>query len=182
MAASKLTEEQKAYVVTELACFVPPKTVLAGLYERWEGVDATYHQVAKYDPTRGFGDRKPAAKWIALFEYTRQQYLSELSRYPIADKVFRTAQRQRMFDKAVERGNDVFALQVLQEAAKDLGGLYTNKRIVSGDPLQTLAQMLGISPSELPGGPNRGVDPRVGRHIMITAGKNGGNGDKAAAS
>jgi hypothetical protein len=95
-------------------------------------------QVAQYDPTKAAG-KTLAAKWIHLFNDTRQRFRQEVAEIPIADQAFRLRALGKIYDRHISRGNVVGAAAVLEQAAKEAGGAFTNRREhtgVGGGPIE----------------------------------------------
>jgi hypothetical protein len=127
---AKLTESQKLAIVQALACFDTPSEVAAAVKEEF-GVTISRQQVAAYDPTKATG-RDLSKKLRALFEETRRTFLSDVAAIPIAQQAFRLRALQREFERAKSRGNSALAAQLLEQAAKELGGAFTNRRELTG--------------------------------------------------
>ena len=51
---------------------------------------------------------------------------------PVAKQVYRLRVLQRALDRAEKRGNDAMVLQILETAAKESGGVFTNRRELTG--------------------------------------------------
>jgi hypothetical protein len=138
MAASKLTDEIRTFITQQLACFDAPSIVVADVKKEF-GVEVSPQAVEAYDPTKRAG-RHVAAKWKAIFEATRKAFLEDTSTIPVANRAFRLRVLQRLVDKAEQRGNAPLAAQLLEQAAKEAGGAFTNRREISGpdgNPVQT---------------------------------------------
>lgn len=130
MAQGKLAEEVKTFIVQALACFDSPSTVVTAVRQEF-GETITRQTVEGYDPTKRAG-RACAAKWRALFEETRKAFLEDTSRIGISHRAVRLRALQRMSEKAETQGNMVLASSLLEQAAKEVGGSYTNRRELSG--------------------------------------------------
>ena len=98
------------------------------------GVEVTVRQVVGYDPTRASYDS--GERWREFFHRTREEYVSDSLSVPIAKQGFRLRSLQEMHDKAKAAGNYVLAADLLEQAAKEVGGRLTNARnlTVSNDP------------------------------------------------
>lgn len=126
----KLTTEAKAFIVTALACFESPSDVAESV--RYEfGVEVPRNRVQEYDASGHRRDRL-AKKWQELFDETRRAFLEEIARIPIANKSVRLQRLERMTARTEKMGNIALAAQLLEQAAKECGGAYTNKREHSG--------------------------------------------------
>lgn len=127
---AKLNEEVQRFIVQALACYDTPTQVAEAVKEEF-GLEVTRQQVAVYDPEKHAG-RNLSKKWRDLFVSTREQFRKEVAEIPIADQAFRLRQLHRMVQEAMKRKNVVLAASLLEQAAKETGGMFTNKRELSG--------------------------------------------------
>lgn len=125
-----LKEEAKLLLVQSLACFDTP-TQAAELVKQELGIAISRMQAAAYDPTKPAG-RNLSEKWRAVFDSTREKFLSDVASVPIAHQAFRLRALQRQFERAEARGNTPLAAQLLEQAAKEMGGSLTNRRELTG--------------------------------------------------
>lgn len=130
---AKLDDGVKTFIVRGLACYDTPSQVAAAVKEEF-GLTLTRMQVALYDPATHAG-RDLSKKWRAIFAETRKQFLESIARIPIAHQTYRLRQLHRMFERAAATGNAQLAAQLLEQAAKEVGGAFTNTRKhEGGDP------------------------------------------------
>lgn len=130
MARGKLTDEVRTFIVQSLACFDAPSVVVAAV-KREFGETVKPQAVEAYDPTKRAG-RALSQRWRALFDATRKEFLEDTSKIAISHRSVRLRALQRMADKAEERGNAPLAAQLLEQAAKECGNAYTNRRELTG--------------------------------------------------
>jgi hypothetical protein len=136
--SAELTDEQKRFIVAGLACFDSPSEVVAEVKKEF-GLELSRQRVQGYDPTKVQG-RGLSEHLKTLFHFTRQEYLANEAEIGIANKVHRLRMLERIASKATERGNVMVALQALEQAAKEVGGAFTNRRELSGPngkPIET---------------------------------------------
>ena len=141
-----LTEDLKVFIVQALACFDSPTLVAQSVKDLY-GVLVDRRQVESYDPTKKAG-KTVAKKLRAIFEETRETFLKETAAVPVAKQVYRLRVLQRALDRAEKRGNDAMVLQILETAAKESGGVFTNRRELTGKgggPITTAA----VTPEQL---------------------------------
>ncbi len=124
----KLTAEQKRFAVQCFACCMTPQQVADAVKEEFNIVVQRSH-IVYYDAGRNQKLKKDLAE---LFEKTRKEFCEETGKHAIAYVGYRLGRLQRMSEKAEQSKNFVLASQLLEQAAKDAGGLYTNKREHSG--------------------------------------------------
>ncbi|WP_114242014.1 DUF2280 domain-containing protein, partial [Acinetobacter baumannii] len=72
------------------------------------------------------------------FEHTRKEFLEKPLNIPIANLTVRLQRLEKQY--AVHAKNPLFSLKILEQAAKDMGGQFTNKTELTGaggGPLQS---------------------------------------------
>ncbi|EMI4847519.1 DUF2280 domain-containing protein [Acinetobacter baumannii] len=131
-----LKEPVKIFIVQALACRDTPQEVVEQVKQEF-GVDISRSQCECYDPTK-YSGRNLSQKYVELFEKTREEFDKGLIDIPIASKYYRLKQYQ----KQLERTRNVkTALKILEQAAKDIGGQFTNRQEITGKdggPVQTV--------------------------------------------
>jgi hypothetical protein len=130
MARGKFSDELRTFIVQSLACYDPPSAVVAAV-KRDFGEALNPQAVEAYDPTKRAG-RSLSAKWRALFEATRKEFLEDTSKIAISHRAVRLRALQRMAERAETIGNMALAAQLHEQAAKECGDAYTNKRQLTG--------------------------------------------------
>lgn len=133
-----LTDNIKLVIVQALACFDTPSQVAESVKQEF-GVVVTRMQVSQYDPTKTTG-KKLSTKLRAVFEATREAFLADVSTIPIAQQAYRLRVLQRNLTKVEGQGNVAMVAQLLEQAAKESGGAFTNRRELTGKdggPVQT---------------------------------------------
>jgi len=137
MAKGKLTVEQQTYVVQALACFDTPMVVAAAIKKEFDVV-VSPQGIEVYDPNKRAG-RKLSKRWRALFEETRKAFLEDTSKIGISHRAVRLRALQRMAEKAETQGNMVLAASLMEQAAKEVGDSFTNRRELTGKNGEALA-------------------------------------------
>ena len=131
-----LKEPVKIFIVQALACRDTPQEV-ADIVKQEYGIKIERSQVALYDPTKAAG-KNLSKKFIDLFNETREKFDAGLIDIPIAQKFYRMRQYQKHLEKNAR--NTVMSLNIMKQAAQDLGGQFTNKQEITGaggGPLQS---------------------------------------------
>lgn len=125
---AKLTEPQKAYIVSRLACFYTPSEVVEMVTQDL-GLKLDRQQIGKYDPSTLEG-RKLSKDLKKLFVETRAKFQSDIQAIPIANR----SVRLRELDGVLRRAgrNEDLRLRTLEQAAKEEGGVFTNRRELTG--------------------------------------------------
>lgn len=127
----KLTDAQQTAVVQRLAMYDSPQTVVEWVKEEFD-ITITRQAIQHYDPTRG---EKPAEKWCRIFEATRAAFLATTADIPIANKSVRLRRLERMALAAERQKNFVLAAALHEQAAKEVGDVYTNRtKVAVTDP------------------------------------------------
>jgi hypothetical protein len=140
---ARLSVDVITFIVTRLACFERPMEVQKAVTDTFK-VTVPLPHIMYYDPTTsGTGVGR---KWRKLFEKTRDEFTRETAHIPIAHKSVRLSRLQRLLDKAEEMRNIPVAGQLIEQAAKEVGGAYTNRHVLeSADPAADLARVLGMN-------------------------------------
>ncbi len=132
-----LRDEVKAFVVQALACFDTPSQVVVAVKENF-GLEVSRQQCEAYDPTKYVG-RNLHLKWRTLFEDTRARFREETADIPIANRAYRLRALGRMAEKAENMKNMALTAQLLEQAAKEVGDIYVNRRLEPDKPLGSQA-------------------------------------------
>lgn len=145
----RLNPAQKRFVVRCLAEFMTPSEVAELIQEDFKIV-MSRQAIEKYDPTK-YAGQTLGEELKGLFWEKRKAFIADESDIDIANRSFRLKQLSMLYRMAVENGQVALAAQYLAQAAKERGGLFTNKRELKvDDKRKTLADMLGVRPEELP--------------------------------
>lgn len=122
---AKLNNELKRLIVQRLACFVGPTDIVREAQEIY-GVKLSVPQVIYYDPNSRGTD--VAEKWRALYATTREQYCKDTAEHAATHEAWRLQQATAIVQTAMRQRNFAVALQALEHAAKERGGMFTNTR------------------------------------------------------
>lgn len=145
-----LKDEVKQFIVQALACFDTPTQVAASVKEEF-GLDVPRQQIAVYDPTK-YNGRLLSQKWKTLFHDTRKKFREEVAEIPIASRAFRLRALARMAQQAEGMRNIALAVQVIEQAAKEVGDVYVNRRLDA-------AKTPGADAAGMPGAPEYVLKP-----------------------
>lgn len=126
----RLDDKVKQFIVVQLACFDTPTQVCEAVKEEF-GLVISRGAVQFYNPERVAG-KELSEKYRELFKVTRKRFKDGEMDIPIAHQQYRLRVMQKLAHKAIEKGNGALVLQIIEQAAKDHGGAYTNKREVTG--------------------------------------------------
>ena len=123
-----LKEPVKIFIVQALACHDTPQEVADQVLQEF-GVKIDRKQCQLYDPTKAAG-KNLSKKFVELFHKTRADFDAGLIDIPIANKHYRLKQYQKQLERNAK--NTVMSLKILEQAAKDCGGQFTNKQEITG--------------------------------------------------
>lgn len=133
-----LKEPVKIFIVQALACRDTPQEV-AELVSQEFGVKIDRVQCSTYDPTKQRG-KNLSKKFVDLFYETREKFDAGLIDIPITQKFYRLKQYQKHLEKNAR--NTVMSLNIMKQAAQDLGGQFTNRQEITGKdgkPIETVS-------------------------------------------
>ena len=126
----------KVFIVRSLAVFNTPSETVELVHQDY-GIKVTKQQCEKYDPTKRSGEN--LSEELRLdFEKAREMFLGKPESIPIANLAVRLQRLENQYQKHSK--NRVAALNILKQAAEDVGGKYTNRQEITGkggEPLQT---------------------------------------------
>jgi hypothetical protein len=120
-----LKNEVKSFIVQALACFDTPSQVAEAVKNEF-GVALPRQQVESHDPTKACS-KGLAAKWQTLFHDTRKRFREETADIPIANRAYRLRAMNRFVERAEGMKNIGLAMQILEQAAKEVGDVYVNR-------------------------------------------------------
>lgn len=120
-----LKAECKIFIVQSIACYETPSQVVESVREKF-GIEITRQQVESHDPTK-VSSKGLAQKWIDIFNATRERFRKETSDIPIANKAYRLRVLNRMAVSAESMKNYGMTADILEQAAKEVGGIYTSR-------------------------------------------------------
>ncbi|RRA01897.1 DUF2280 domain-containing protein [Burkholderia cepacia] len=121
-----LPDPIKVFVTQALACFDTPSRAAKAVREEF-GVEVSPQQCERYDPTKRAGSAL-SKKYREIFERTRAEFLSDTSRIGVSHRAVRLRALDRAVALAELRGNLPLMAQLLEQAAKEAGDAFTNRR------------------------------------------------------
>jgi hypothetical protein len=125
---ARLKSKHKRFVVKRLAVYDRPSDVRDQVRSRF-GLDVDTSQLAHYDPTTRKGQGL-AQDLQELFYDVRERFLEEYTETAIQHKAVRLKRLERAADQFHDMGHYVAEMDALEQAAKEMGDAYTNKRRV----------------------------------------------------
>ena len=128
-----LRSEVKAFIVQALACFDTPSQVVEAVKKEF-GLDVSRQVCEGHGPTK-YAGRGLARKWADLFYESRKRFREETADIPIANRAFRLRGLGRMAEKAETMRNLALTAQLYEQAAKECGDMYVNRKLEPDKPL-----------------------------------------------
>lgn len=166
---AKLKEHHRAFLVQQFACYASPKEAADALREEY-GIEIAPQSAQHYDATSGAGS-VAAKKWRDLFYVSRQAFLDDVTnRVPLAHKSVRIKKLARAADAFENSKNYLAMARMLEQIAKELGNVHTNRRELTGknggaiaysaveemtdEELEAEIRSFGIDPAQIHASPN----------------------------
>ena len=128
---SALSDELKTFIVQQLACFDPPSVVVKAVKAEF-GETVTPQQVEAYNPERRAGQNL-GEHLREVFRATREAFLEDTASIGISHRVTRLRTLQRLADRAETQGNIALAAQLVVQAAKEVGDVFTNRQRIDAN-------------------------------------------------
>lgn len=136
---ARITKKVKLFIVKVLAEFETPTSAAQQVKEVFN-VEVSPQQCERYDPTKRMGFDLSQELREKFFEYRRIAN-EELEAIPIANKRYRLQLLQGLVDE--HPNNPVFTPKWIEQAAKEMGGQFTNRQEITGKdgkPIETINQ------------------------------------------
>ena len=130
----RIPEGVALFIVEQLASFETPSTVAAAVKKEFS-LDITRQAVEAYNPTRVIG-KDLSAKLREHFFKTREAFRRQIDEIPISSRAVRLRALDRMAVRFEEMGNLFGAARILEQAAKEMGGMYVSRADL-GAPVET---------------------------------------------
>lgn len=131
-----LTEEQKAWIVIQYARMRSAWQIRRD-FKAIYGGELDRKQVHRYNPASSCNYGRGMQKWQGLFDEEREKFLDKVDRIPIANLAVRLDRLETMCVNAMEKGNTATAANLIEQAAKEVGGLFTNRREIEAETRTT---------------------------------------------
>jgi len=158
---ARLNKRVKLYIVRSLATYETPTETAKGVQEEF-GITVTKQQCEAYDPTKKTG-QDLSEEFKKEFYRIREDMNKNVNSIPIANIAYRLRRLQNFIDHDRYKDNAVIVPDLLEQAAKEVGGLYTNRKEITGDggaiktetehsqrpAMYTPEQLAGMSAQEL---------------------------------
>jgi hypothetical protein len=127
---AKLNDEHKRWIVTQWAFYRNQREIMDGFNGEF-GFAITVAQAQFYNLSEGLVKRTAASPHLQLlFDEARKKYLTEITSIPVANAAFRLHRLQEMFEVHHANRNWKSAASILEQAAKESGGAFTNRHEV----------------------------------------------------
>ena len=123
-----LNNKVKAYIVQGLATYMTPSEVVDAVKQEFD-IEVTRQQVSSYEPGKAAAVNL-SQKWKDLFKQFRDDFNNDIQAIPIANKAYRLNMLDRMARDAEKSKNRPLAAALAEQAAKEMGEVFTNKQKV----------------------------------------------------
>jgi hypothetical protein len=129
---TKFSKQHKPFVVQCNARFMSPSEVTEAVQQTFD-LSITRQIVEAYDPTKVTG-KNLSANLKSLYYETQREFISDLASIDVSHQAFRL----RLLSEAIRQlkakphPNWILIAQLAEQAAKERGGMFTNKREISG--------------------------------------------------
>ena len=127
-----LSNQVKTFIVEQLALYQSPSEVAAAVAQEF-GVSISLRQVSKYNPDNQTAVNL-AADLKALFYTTRRAFQADAATIAVSHQNYRLRQLDNALRRQLDKPNknERLILQILEHAAKEVGGMFTNRRELTG--------------------------------------------------
>jgi hypothetical protein len=124
----RLTKDIKIYIIQQLAMYRDPQEIVESVKVIYN-VKPTLSQVCYYKPEYG----KISKTLQTIFDETREKFRAIIMEIPIAHLAYRLWQLQESLDRAQSAHvvNDRMVLRILEQAAKESGGIFEKRREIT---------------------------------------------------
>lgn len=126
----KLPTAVQRFIVRHLARFEKPTDVTRAVKEEFK-LRVSRQNVEYYDPTKHASEQGLSEQLKGLFWETREKFLEDESAN-LSSLKYRLGLRALMISKTLAKGNYPLVDSLLVNAAKDEGGVFTNRRELTG--------------------------------------------------
>ena len=127
---ARLNKKVKLFIVRLLAEFESPTDAVKQVKAVFN-IDVTPQQCEAYDPTKYTGQDLSQDLADQFYVYRRKAN-EELEAIPIANKRYRLQRLQNLIDNDRYKDNPVLVPKLMEQAAKEMGGQFTNKTELTG--------------------------------------------------
>lgn len=128
---SKLPDKVRAFIVMSYARFALTRDIHKAVLDEF-GLDLDSKMLCNHMLDRPSRAAEMGARWVAMFNEARAEFCAQVDAIPITNPAYRLAKMQRYFDILDAKDAIGPAMSVLEQAAKEAGGAFTNKRELSG--------------------------------------------------
>lgn len=128
---SKLPDDVRAFIVMSYARFALTRDIHKAVMDEF-GLDVDSKTLCNHMLDRPSRAAEMGARWVALFNETRAAFREQVEAIPITNPAYRLSKMQRYFDILDSKDAIGPAMSVLEQAAKEAGGAFTNRRELSG--------------------------------------------------
>lgn len=125
-----LTHDQKLFIVQRLAIGAGPAQVIRDVREEF-GIDIPRATVNYYNPAHS---KDLAQYWRDIFADSQKAFREKVMNIPLAHQAFRLQLLQDSLNRVLSapKINEAMIHEIVERAAKEVGGIHTNRRELTG--------------------------------------------------
>ena len=142
---ANLTDAIREQIVIRLACDESVVTIQEWLTEEHE-ITLSARAINNYRPTQYAVPM--ARRWHELYEATRKAFVAETISIPIAHRAYRVRELGELYNKAKKAGDLPVAASFLEQAAKEMGNVFTNVSRSGGMVAHVVGTIEDFTPEE----------------------------------
>lgn len=124
-----LDNKVKAFIVHGLATYLTPSEVAEAVKVEFDGLEVSRQQISCYNPNTVAGSEL-SQKWRDAYAKWRKEFNENIESIPIANKAYRLKLLDDMTRDALKSKNRPLAASLVEQAAKEMGEVFTNKHKV----------------------------------------------------
>lgn len=122
---AQLTEDQKRQIVVGFAQCMSPSEIRRVMKDE-HGLELELGHIVQFNPTKA--SFTASDRWRAIYDAAHKSFLEDVSNVPVSNQGYRLRMLQKHIEVQDKAGNSVLVAELLEQAAKEVGGLLTNAR------------------------------------------------------
>jgi len=132
MSSWKLKDNHRAFMVEAFACYAMSSEVVRAVKAKFD-IDITRQSADYYNPECAVGERRLGTKWKDLHKMVRAAFIEDITAtVPFSLKSVRIKELATAAQVFKDRANFIGMARMLEQIAKEVGNVHTNKRELTG--------------------------------------------------
>lgn len=128
---AKIPDDVRAFIIMGFARYSRTSDIQKAVLEEF-GLELDSRTLSNHMLDRPSRASAMGLRWVKLFDDTRKAFIEQIDAIPITHPAYRLSKLQRYFDILDAKDAIGPATAVLEQAAKESGGAFTNKRTIDG--------------------------------------------------